>query len=93
MTDQEVANDRVRGLISDECDALKRTLLEKNARYGNSFADPIRVFSRATAEEQVLTRLDDKLSRLSRGSGAETEDTILDIAGYIILLRVLGRLK
>jgi hypothetical protein len=86
-------NSRVRELIAEVCDELKETLLEKNLRYGNSFAEPIRVFSKASPRDQVLTRLDDKLSRLSRGSGVETEDTVLDVAGYVMLLRVLDRLE
>lgn len=38
-------------------------------------------------------RLDDKLSRLSRAGGDHLgEDVILDILGYLILLRVQTRL-
>lgn len=63
-------------LIAEECDALKAMLLEKNRRYG---------------EEQIRVRLDDKLSRLARGSGTETEDVELDLMGYLVLLRVARR--
>lgn len=74
-------------LIAAECDALKALLLEKNAAYGDSALDPLRVFSKASSVEQILVRIDDKLSRLARGSAAG-EDVIKDLLGYLILLRV-----
>jgi hypothetical protein len=78
--------------ISDECDALKALLLEKNRRYGNSALDPQRVFSKASATEQLLVRIDDKLSRIAAGHGSDAdEDTIQDLLGYLILLRVSRR--
>jgi hypothetical protein len=80
-------------LIATECDRLKDMLLAKNARYGNSALEPLRVFSRASTEEQINVRLDDKLSRLARGSGEETEDVEQDICGYLILKRVHRHLR
>lgn len=78
--------------IAAECDAIKAMLLEKNARYGDSALDPVRVFSRAPVEEQLLVRIDDKLNRLSRGAGAgPDEDTVADLIGYLVLLRVARR--
>ena len=76
--------------IDMECQNLAEMLKAKNRQYGNSFADPVRIFSKATPEEALLIRIDDKLSRIARGQDAG-EDTILDLAGYLILLRVLGR--
>jgi hypothetical protein len=73
--------------IAEECDAIKAMLLEKNANYGNSALDPVRVFSKASPVEQILVRLDDKLSRLARGKEAD-EDVIRDILGYLVLLRI-----
>lgn len=78
--------------IEEECDALKRMLLEKNRAYGDSALRPLRVFSRASSVEQILVRLDDKLSRLARGSAAG-EDVELDLMGYLILLRVARRME
>ncbi len=43
------------------------------------------MFSKASTEEQLRVRLDDKLSRLARGEDAG-EDVIVDLAGYLILL-------
>ena len=65
-------------------------LTEKNAAYGNSAIEPIRVFSKASAEEQLLVRIDDKLSRLARGSAAG-EDVVADLIGYLVLLRIARR--
>lgn len=63
------------------------TLTAKNAKYGDSAAHPMRVFSRAPTDEQLRVRIDDKLSRLARGSGtADGEDTLLDLVGYLALL-------
>lgn len=49
---------------------------------------PILRFS--VAVEQIRTRIDDKLSRITnRGDGVEPdEDTVLDLIGYLVLLRV-----
>ena len=77
-------------LIDVECENIKQMLLQKNRAYGNSFADPVRIFSKASPEEALLIRIDDKLSRIARGQSAG-EDTILDLIGYLVLLRVLGR--
>jgi len=79
-------------LISEECDALKTMLLEKNRAYGDSALAPVRIFSRADPVEQIRVRLDDKLSRLARGSAAG-EDVINDLLGYLILLRIAERKK
>jgi len=75
-------------LIARTCDMLKAMLLEKNRRYGNSALDPVRVLSKASPREQILVRMDDKISRLQRGTGPEAEDVWLDLAGYIVLLLV-----
>lgn len=75
-------------LISDECDALKAMLLAKNKAYGNSAIEPTRVFSKASSEEQLLVRIDDKLSRVKNAALGDSEDTILDLLGYLVLLRI-----
>lgn len=78
--------------IADECDALKTLLIEKNRAYGNSALEPVRVFSRASPVEQILVRIDDKLSRLARGSAAG-EDVERDLMGYLVLLRIARRME
>jgi hypothetical protein len=79
-------------LIDTECQNLAEMLKAKNRAYGNSFADPVRIFSRVTPEEGLNIRIDDKLSRIARGKNAG-EDAELDLIGYLILKRVLRRLE
>lgn len=76
--------------IEATCDSIKQLLLEKNAKYGNSALNPVRVFSKADNQEQLLVRIDDKLSRIARGAGmdAADEDTLNDLIGYLILLKI-----
>jgi len=75
-------------LIRTECDELADMLIAKNQKYGNSALEPMRVFSRASPVEQILTRIDDKISRLRVASLDEDEDVVLDLLGYLVLLRV-----
>jgi hypothetical protein len=73
--------------VRAELARVEAVLLEKNAAYGNSALDPVRVFSRASTEEQLLVRIDDKLSRLARGAAAG-EDVVRDLVGYLVLLLI-----
>jgi hypothetical protein len=73
--------------IETTCDEIKRILVEKNRAYGDSATNPVRIFSNADPREQLLVRLDDKLSRIARGS-ALGEYVVLDLIGYLVLLRV-----
>lgn len=72
-------------LIMGVCIGLGRFLCAKNKAYGDAALNPMRVFSSASAEEQLRVRIDDKLSRLSRGAAAG-EDATIDLAGYLVLL-------
>lgn len=84
---------QVQAALREDCDAIRDMLLEKNKSYGNSALDPVRIFCREVpTETMIMVRLDDKLSRLSRGSNAG-EDVIKDIIGYLHLLRVLRMLE
>jgi uncharacterized protein (DUF4415 family) len=80
-------------LITQVCDEIKSMLLEKNRKYGNSALDPIRIFSKADAKEQIRVRIDDKLSRLRNVQNDETEDVISDLIGYLVLLKVSERVE
>ena len=76
--------------IEATCNSIKQLLIDKNAKYGNSALNPVRVFSRADNQEQLLVRIDDKLSRIARGAGMDgvDEDTLNDLIGYLILLKI-----
>lgn len=63
-------------------------LLAKNRQYGDSALNPVRIFSRSDTVEQIKVRIDDKLSRIARGNGEGNEDAVLDLIGYLIMLRI-----
>ena len=73
--------------ISEVCKAVEKVLLTKNKRYGNSALEPQRTFSKASAEEAILVRLDDKLSRIKNSPELRKND-IFDMIGYLTLLAV-----
>ena len=83
---------KVEGAIAQEGVGLARFLIDKNRKYGNSALDPVRIFSKAGTREQLLVRIDDKLSRWSTAAD-EDEDVLKDLIGYLILLRVFDRLE
>lgn len=74
--------------ISNICDEIKEMLIKKNKSYGDSAIDPIRIFSKANTDEQIKIRIDDKLSRISRGSEFYGDNDIDDLIGYLILFKV-----
>ena len=64
-------------------------LLEKNAAYGDSALNPANIFAKGSAVENLCCRIDDKLMRIkNRGIDDKTEDTLLDLIGYFILLKI-----
>ena len=79
--------------IAKVCDDIKALLLEKNAKYSDSALNPKRIFSSSGSIEQILVRIDDKLSRIAtRGfRGEQDEDTLSDLIGYLVLLKVAAR--
>jgi hypothetical protein len=66
---------------------VRSLLIAKNAAYGNSALDPVRIFSQSSTQEQIRVRIDDKLSRLVRGQAAG-EDVIDDLLGYFVILKM-----
>lgn len=64
-------------------------LLEKNISYSNSAMDPLNVLSNATPEDQIKMHIDNKLTRLKYQKEFQNEDSLKDLAGYVILLMVL----
>lgn len=95
MTSPEEFEKEVREIT----DRLANFLIEKNKSYGNSALDPVRIFSSSSTMEQILVRLDDKLSRIKKSGGLIEmgkdgeneylqEDVVLDIMGYLIILEI-----
>ena len=69
-------------------DSTRDMLIAKNKSYGDSALDPIRIFSKADSLENLKVRIDDKLSRISRGTGFAGDNDIDDLIGYLILYKI-----
>jgi len=75
--------------IANTCEDIKTLLLEKNLKYGNSAVEPINVFSKLDNAAAICARIDDKLSRIANsGLNDATEDTLDDLIGYLVLLKI-----
>lgn len=78
-----------RDYILEVSTEVTNLLLEKNDAYGDSALNPVGIFSRGNAVESLCARIDDKLMRIkSRGITDATEDTVQDLIGYLILLKI-----
>lgn len=77
--------------IAEEVEDIKAMLVAKNKAYGNSALAPESYLSKATAVERLAVRIDDKLNRMRQGCEFPGDDTILDLIGYLILLRIAIR--
>lgn len=75
-------------LIREGCQEILDLLLEKNEKYGNSALEPLRIFSTTDTTEQLKVRIDDKISRVKNQNLEEDEDVLLDLIGYLILLKI-----
>lgn len=74
--------------IARVCKDISVMLQEKNVAYGDSALDPVRIFSKSNAIEQLLVRIDDKLSRFARGMEYPGDNDIDDLIGYLVLLKI-----
>lgn len=79
-----------RDILEAGIDIIKM-LLEKNIAYSNSAMDPLNILSTATPEEQIKMHIDNKLTRLKYQKEFQNEDSLKDLAGYVILLMVLKK--
>jgi len=78
-----------RNKIKRKCKQLEDLLLQKNAKYGDAALEPLNIFSKANAVGSIKARIDDKLKRVMNSNVIDdTEDTIQDLAGYLILLMI-----
>ena len=75
--------------IKLKCQEIEDLLIQKNDAYGDSALNPVGIFSSLKASEAIRIRLDDKLKRIANvGLNDETEDTLMDCAGYMVLLMI-----
>jgi len=67
---------------------FREFLKEKNKRYGDSAISPIKIFSKNDAGNQILNRLDDKLSRIANSNEGLRKSDVCDLFGYTALLMI-----
>jgi hypothetical protein len=85
QTESEVFATNLDAIIKEISDLLK----SKNKAYGNSALKPAKIFSQLDATESLCSRIDDKLMRIkNRGINDATEDTVDDLIGYLLLLKM-----
>jgi len=77
--------------IFDAGTEIIEMLLKKNISYSNSAMDPLNILSSASPEEQIKMHIDNKLTRLKYQKEFQNEDSLKDLAGYVILLMVLKK--
>ena len=71
------------------CDDLSDFLIQKNIDYNDSLQNPLGVFQKNKIDG-VLGRIDDKLNRIKKvGINDKTEDSITDLIGYLIHLKIM----
>ena len=75
--------------ITEYCQALNDKLISKNIAYNNSIQNPVSIFNKGSKIDGICARLDDKINRIkSAGLTDATEDTIEDLIGYLIHLKI-----
>lgn len=68
---------------------ITELLISKNKAYGNTALNPTNIFSKLNATEAICARLDDKIARIkNKGINDKTEDTVDDLIGYLLLLKM-----
>ena len=76
-------------LIEEMCESMKNLLIQKNRDYGDSATNPSNVFSDGSPIESLCARIDDKIMRIkNKGINDQTEDTVDDLIGYLLLLKM-----
>lgn len=88
---KESHNPQFESFLDEELNLIKKVLLEKNRKYGNSALEPKRIFSKHSAIEQINVRIDDKLSRIANQQTDDDEDAEFDLLGYLLLKMVAKR--
>ena len=85
QTESEVFATQLDAILTEIGELLK----SKNRAYGNSALKPAKIFSQLDATESLCSRIDDKLMRIkNRGINDATEDTVDDLIGYLLLLKM-----
>ena len=77
-------------LLDNELFTVREMLICKNRKYGDSALNPLSIFAKGNASDLLKVRIDDKLSRI-KNETVDNEDTLLDLLGYLLLLRIAQR--
>jgi len=77
--------------ILDSALEIAEMLIKKNISYGNSALNPVRIFSKADPKEQLMVRLDDKLSRIKNQESFPGDNDIDDMIGYLVLYKIANQ--
>ena len=81
----ESFEDKLDIIVTDIVELLK----SKNKAYGNTALNPVKIFSKLDATEALCARIDDKVMRIkNKGINDKTEDTVNDLIGYLLLLKM-----
>ena len=73
--------------IRKKCDEIKDLLLEKNKSYGNSVFNKGVLFN-VDPMYAIQSRINDKLNRIKSKETYMSENDLMDLTGYLILLQV-----
>ena len=91
--DSVVQEKTIEEMITDECVALESMLLIKNMAYNNSLHSEPPLFP-IDSITGIQARINDKLNRIKQvGLTDETEDSVLDLIGYLVHLRIALKLN
>lgn len=91
--DLMVQEKTIEEMITEECILLESMLLIKNAAYNNSLHSEPPLFP-IDSITGIQARINDKLNRIKQvGLTDETEDSVLDLIGYLIHLRIALKLN
>lgn len=80
--------------IETKCDQLKTTLIHKNADYGSSCFTTPALTPNVKPTTALMVRMSDKIARINNlqkndaPNFESVEDSVMDLAGYCILLLV-----
>ena len=74
--------------IKVKCDEIRDLLLEKNNSYGNSVFNKGVLFD-VDPMYAIQARINDKLNRMKNKNSFLSDNDLMDVTGYFILLQVL----
>jgi hypothetical protein len=89
---ETISCDQINDLLIDECNRIKDLLVRKNTDYNNSLYAKAPLFE-IDPKIGLMARINDKLNRIKQvGLDDNTEDSLDDLIGYLIHLRISHKL-